>query len=191
MVLPPVKMFDASVPPASAPAGYRAVAGYIGGDTPHVWTDAEWKRFDGLHKLPIWVRSNPADVDGEVEAFGALRRLYQLRVPREITVAIDLETAVNDSYVRKFHSVMRWAGYFVWVYGSASTVFENPVAEGYWVADYAGKGPFMSRTGLSRPPSTPAGRTMTPRWSSTGNTTGECGSRAVWAVRPAGRPGSK
>jgi hypothetical protein len=55
MVLPPVKMFDARVPPASAPAGYRAVAGYIGGDTPHVWTDDEWKRFGSLPKLPIWV----------------------------------------------------------------------------------------------------------------------------------------
>jgi hypothetical protein len=62
MVLPPVKMFDARVPPASAPAGYRAVAGYIGGDTPHVWTDAEWKRFGSLPKLPIWVRSDPAEV---------------------------------------------------------------------------------------------------------------------------------
>ncbi len=97
MVLPPVKMFDASVPPASAPAGYRAVAGYIGGDTPHVWTKAEWRRFDQLPKLPIWVR----------------------------------------------HSVMRWAGFYAWVYGSASTVFGNPSADGYWVADYAGIGPFL------------------------------------------------
>jgi hypothetical protein len=50
MVLPPVKMFDASTPPASAPPGYRAVAGYIGGDTPHVWTGAEWRRFGKLRK---------------------------------------------------------------------------------------------------------------------------------------------
>jgi len=143
MVLPPVKMFDASVPPASAPAGYRAVAGYIGGDTPHVWTEAEWRRFEQLHKLPIWVRSNPTQVDAEADAFGALQRLYQLRVPRGITVAIDLETAVDSGYVRRFHSVMRWAGFYAWVYGSASTVFGNPSADGYWVADYAGKGPFL------------------------------------------------
>ncbi len=129
MVLPPVKMFDASVPPASAPAGYRAVAGYIGGDTPHVWTEAEWRRFDQLHKLPIWVRSNPTQVDAEADAFGALQRLYQLRVPRGITVAIDLETAVDSGYVRRFHSVMRWAGFYAWVYGSASTVFGNQRAE--------------------------------------------------------------
>ena len=143
MVLPPVKMFDASEPPASAPAGYRVVAGYIGGDTPHVWTEAEWRRFGRLHKLPIWVRSNPREVNAEADAFGALQRLYELRAPRGITVAIDLETAVDAPYVRKFHSVMRWAGFHVWVYGSASTVFGNPAVDGYWVADWAGKGPFM------------------------------------------------
>ena len=139
MVLPPVKMFDASTPPATAPAGYRAVAGYIGGDTPHVWTDAEWHRFRGMRKLPIWVRSDPANVD----AFAALQRLFELNIPRGVTIALDLETAVDFEYVRMFHRVMKWAGFFVWVYGSASTVFDNPHADGYWVADYAGKGPFM------------------------------------------------
>jgi hypothetical protein len=145
MVLPPVKMFDASQPPASAPPGYRAVAGYIGGDTPHVWTEAEWRRFGTLHKLPIWVRSDPESVDAEADAFGALERLYELRVPRGITVVMDLETAVDTGYVHKFHSVMRWAGFYAWVYGSASTVFKNPAADGYWVADWAGIGPFMYR----------------------------------------------
>ena len=135
MVLPPVKMFDASVPPASAPGGYRAVAGYIGGNTPHVWTEAEWKRFGKLHKLPIWVRSDPANVDAEDDAFGALKRLYELRVPRGITVVMDLEAAVDACYVHKFQSVMRWAGFYAWVYGSVSTVFKNPPADGYWVAD--------------------------------------------------------
>jgi hypothetical protein len=39
---------------------------------------------------------------------------------------------------------MHWAGYWVWVYGSASTVFANPPLDGYWVADYVASGqPFM------------------------------------------------
>jgi hypothetical protein len=143
MVLPPVKMFDASTPPTTAPAGYKAVAGYIGGDTPHVWTDAEWRRFSKLRKLPIWVRSDPANVVAETDAFGALQRLFELNVPRGVNVALDLETAVDFDYVRMFHRVIRWAGYYLWVYGSASTVFNNPHADGYWVADFAGKGPFM------------------------------------------------
>ena len=143
MVLPPVKMFDASTPPSSAPPGYRAVAGYLGGDTPHIWTDAEWKRFGSLRKLPIWVRSDPGAVNAEADAFAALEGLYGLRVSRGTTIALDLETAVDSGYVNTFHGVMRWAGFYVWVYGSASTVFGNPEADGYWVADYAGRGPFM------------------------------------------------
>ena len=145
MVLRPRKMFDASQPPASAPPGYSAVAGYIGGDTPHVWTGAEWRRFGKLRKLPIWVRSNPSQVNAEGDAFGALERLFELRVPRGTTVAVDLETSVDGDYVRTFRRVMRWAGFYAWVYGSASTVFRNPPADGYWVADYAGRGPFMYR----------------------------------------------
>ena len=100
MVLPPVKMFDASSPPASAPHGYRAVAGYIGGDTPHVWTDAEWRRFGSLRKLPIWVRSNPAQVDAEADSFAALERLFELKIPRGTTVALDLETALAEALTR-------------------------------------------------------------------------------------------
>src|SRR5258707_6133543 len=99
MVLPPVKMFDASVPPASAPAGYRAVAGYIGGDTPHVWTEAEWRRFAQLHQLPIWVRSNPTQVDAQADPFRAPQPLYPLRVPPRITVAIDLAAALDACHV--------------------------------------------------------------------------------------------
>lgn len=33
------KMFDAAYPPATAPAGCSIAAGYIGGNTPHVWTE--------------------------------------------------------------------------------------------------------------------------------------------------------
>jgi hypothetical protein len=58
---------------------------------------------------------------------------------------MDLETAADAGYVHKFHSVMRWAGFYAWVYGSVSTVFKNPAADGYWVADWAGIGPFMYR----------------------------------------------
>src|SRR5260221_11947368 len=95
MVLPPVKMFDASVPPASAPAGYRAVAGYIGGDTPHVWTKAEWRRFHQLPQLPIWVRSNPPQVDAQAHALGPLPRLHPPRGPPRVPLALDLETPLD------------------------------------------------------------------------------------------------
>jgi hypothetical protein len=137
-----LKMFDASTPPGSAPAGFDIAAGYIGGDTPHVWTATEWNRYRHLLKLPIYVRSNPG-TSGQADAFQALERLYELSVPTDMRVALDLETRIAPEYVHDFNSVMAWAGYRLWIYGSASTVFQNPACNGYWVADYAGKGPFM------------------------------------------------
>jgi hypothetical protein len=135
-------MFDASRPPAEMPAGYDIAAGYIGGDTPHVWTLTEWGRFSGHYKLPIYVASNDGR-DADADAFEALRHLYALGVPLDTRIALDLETRIAPVYVSRFNAVMAFFGYRVWVYGSASTVFRNPVCRAYWVADYAGKGPFM------------------------------------------------
>lgn len=134
-------MWDASTPPATQPTGFDAAAGYIGGDTPHVWTKSEWARLGQTAKLPVWVRSNPPSgtqgaAQGTADAFAALERLHAIGVPRGSTVALDLETAVSPVLVGAFHDVMRWAGFYVWVYGSRSTVFANPVCDGYWVADY-------------------------------------------------------
>ena len=96
MVLPPVKMFDASTPPSSAPPGYHAVAGYIGGDTPHVWTDAEWKRFGRLRKLPIWVRSDPAAVNAEADPFSLFIRLASIEI---IAEAVSVEFLASKAFV--------------------------------------------------------------------------------------------
>ncbi len=137
-----LNMFDASVPPLVAPAGFQIAAGYIGGDTPHVWTAAEWERFKNLHRLPIYVRSN-SGTSGTADAFEALHRLYVLGVPHDKRMALDLETRIAPAYVHEFNDVIQWADYRLWIYGSASTVFSNPPCNGYWVADYAGKGPFM------------------------------------------------
>jgi hypothetical protein len=138
-------MFDASTPPEHAPDGMLAVAGYIGiagapgePDTPHIWTYEEWRRFPKLKKLPIFTRSDPASAHPHADAFNALRALFGLGVPRGSDVGWDLETAVNADYLRAVCQVMHWAGYRVWPYGSASTVFGNPACDGYWVADWTG-----------------------------------------------------
>jgi hypothetical protein len=54
-----------------------------------------------------------------------------------------METRIDRTYLEGFGGVLQAAGYKVWVYGSASTVFGNPQLNGYWVADYTGQ-PFMS-----------------------------------------------
>lgn len=52
------RMYDAAYPPANPPH-WDAAAGYIGGDTPHVWSAAEWRAQPVRYWLPIYVRSNP------------------------------------------------------------------------------------------------------------------------------------
>jgi hypothetical protein len=132
-------MWDASTPPHNPPTGFDAAAGYIGGDTPHVWTIDEWQRLGKLAKLPIWVQDNPRDAQqAQAEAFAALSRLYHIGCPPGHAIALDLEMAVHPGYVDAFHKVMRWAGFYVWVYGSRSVVMRNPACDGYWVADYTG-----------------------------------------------------
>lgn len=117
------------------------VAGYFGGpNAAHVWAkETEWGRFPKNKKLPIWV----GGTDGYGEAGQAIESLYWLGVPNGVYVALDMETRVDRLYVENFVGCMQYAGFKVFVYGSASTVFGNPAGNGYWVADYAGVGPFM------------------------------------------------
>ena len=123
------------------------VAGYLNsrldGDPAHPWSRSDWQMFVHNRKLPIFVQSHPVTAMAETDAFAVLRALYELGVPHSVRTALDLETAVDAEYVRRYGQVMHWGGYHVWVYGSASTLFGNPPLDGYWVADYAGIGPFM------------------------------------------------
>lgn len=136
------RMWDAANPPASPPAGYDAAAGYIGGDTPHVWTVGQWRQLGKLPKLPIFVRSNPpadathARVQGHADAWRALEQLHRIGCPPGRAVAYDLEQAVNAPLVTAFNDVMSWAGFRVWPYGARSFIFRNPACAGRWVADY-------------------------------------------------------
>jgi hypothetical protein len=118
----------------------RAVAGYYGGpEAYHVWSPGDWKRYPGNRKLPIWV----AGLDGTGEGHDAVEALRDLGVPKRVYTAVDMEARIDKTYLEHFGEVLHAAGYKVWVYGSASTVFSNPGLNGYWVADYAGIGPFM------------------------------------------------
>lgn len=115
-------------------------SGAVGGYLPsprafHPWSVADWARFRGNRKLPIWV----AGLNGEEEAFAALKALFDLGVPRGAWLAVDLETRVDKTWCQRFAAVMDWAGYWVAVYGSTSTLFGNPPLDGYWVADPTGQ----------------------------------------------------
>jgi len=117
-----------------------AVGGYYGGPNAyHVWSPGDWKRFHSNRKLPIWV----AGQDGHGEGRAAAGALHALGVPQHVYTAVDMENRADKTYVEHFGEALQAAGYKIFVYGSASSVFSNPHLNGYWVADYAGKGPFM------------------------------------------------
>src|SRR5216117_1763143 len=116
-------MYDDAFPP-SHPPGTDAVAFYIGGDTPHPWTDAEILRQSARYRLPIWVRSNPSGAaQGRAEGHVAADWAHAHKQPLGTCIALDLETAINGDYVKAFDSAVRSAGYKTLVYGSAAYCF--------------------------------------------------------------------
>ena len=134
------RMFDAAYPPASAPPGCQAVAGYIGGNTPHPWGVDEWLRFAGLVQFPIWVGYLDADpvADGQA-AVAAMHELgWAAGRPNRRAVILDEETQVDAAWVDAFAAVVWNAGYQTFMYGSLATILRDPPKEGYLVADWTG-----------------------------------------------------
>jgi len=130
------RCWDAAFPPTSPPK-WEAVAGYIGGNTPHVWTDQEWARQPARWRLPIFVRSH--DGDPLADAHASIVWLVSHKVPRGVTLALDYETRVDATYLAVFDRAVTDAGWRVMVYGSRDFVLRNPKPSGgYWVADYTG-----------------------------------------------------
>ncbi len=132
------RMWDAAFPP-TAPPDWEVVAGYCGGNTPHVWTDAEWARQQARWRLPIFTRSTGGDPN--IDAAQAVRWLRAHGVPPGCCVALDYETRIDAGYLRTFDWIVAQAGYRTLLYGSLGTVLRNPKPSGgYWVADWPGPG---------------------------------------------------
>lgn len=134
------RLRDAAFPADIPPNWPNGIGGYLPAPRAYnAWTPQDWARFTLNRKLPIWV----AGLNGEDEAQAAINALRTMGVPAGVYTAVDMEIRVDKTYVTAYGNKMHDAGYKVWVYGSASTVFGNPALDGYWVADYAGIGPFM------------------------------------------------
>lgn len=118
-----------------------AIGGYLGGPLAfRTWSAGDWARFPHNRKLPIWV----GGYAGSAEGWQALMAMAALGVTPGCWMALDMEGRTDRTYVEHFGAVLNFAGFGVWVYGQASTVFGNPPLQGYWVADYRGVGPFMA-----------------------------------------------
>lgn len=132
------RMFDASVPPAEPYPGCSAVAGYIGGATPHVWTLEEWKRFGHLRQLPIWVYGAPGQAFGQgvAAAKAAMALGWRAHAEHRRAIVLDMETSTDAEFVAAFARALHATGFSCWVYGSASTIHSLPDPDGEWIADW-------------------------------------------------------
>lgn len=120
--------------PLANPPQADVTAFYIGGDTPHPWTDAEVAAIGTRYRVPIFVRSYPGDpvADGN----WTVNWLAAHQVPKGTPVMLDLEMMVNAAYVTGYGAVVRAAGWLVLPYGSRSMVTQNPPLDGYWTANW-------------------------------------------------------
>lgn len=141
---------DSAYPPATYPTevGGKPVVGwcvYIGGNTPHVWTEAEiahlkaqpWCRY----LLPVYVRSRPTGVDqAQRDAAAAVAWSKAHGQPPGTLVMWDYETAVNSAYELAVDAALRAGdGDLEVLYGSRSTVVQNTAPSGgYDEADWTG-----------------------------------------------------
>jgi hypothetical protein len=131
--------FDAAFPPGKPYPGSKVVCGYIGGNTPHIWTLDEWHRFADLTQFPIWVGYN--DRDPEADARTAVSRMEELGWTKGLVnntraVILDFETEINPEWVDDFAVIVRANGYQTMPYGSESTILQDPVRAGRWIALY-------------------------------------------------------
>jgi len=128
--------YDAAYPVSRPPAGAKVVLGYLGGNTPHVWTLAEWKSQGVQFWVGIWTRSNPGGYNGTTEAAKALAYWHNvIGAPRGTLIALDLETAQDAGFVDAFVAEVARQGDFVVDYGSVGFLFGNPPGNaGYWPA---------------------------------------------------------
>ena len=125
------RAFDASRPPASAPAGVQAVLGYLGGNTPHVWTLEEWRRFGHLRQAGLWtVDFRQAGRPQGVAAAQAARALgWYAHARHRRVIWFDAETIVQVDVMAAACEGAAELGYLPGIYGSQSTVVAYEVLD--------------------------------------------------------------
>ena len=142
-------LYDDAFANTPAPANAQGCLVYVGGDTPHPWTDEDIAKQGVRYLLPTWVRSN---MGGTPQADGQkmIAWLRAHKAPVGISTVLDLETQVNPGYVLQYAAELHAAGYKVLPYGSKSTLFGNPKVDGFFVADYTGVAHLVAGTVITQ-----------------------------------------
>jgi hypothetical protein len=132
-------MYDAAYPPENPPH-WHVAAGYIGGDTPHVWTAEEWDAQWSPCRLPIFVHTGPdSSADAESDAQAILASLAKLEVPHGSSVAVDTESGIYQDYLTVLSERLWAERYSLINYGSLASVVQSAKTHGgRWAADWTG-----------------------------------------------------
>lgn len=136
-----ITMFDASRPPATPYPGARAVAGYVGGLTPHIWTRAEWLRFAHLRQLPIWTADFRQDPKFSANTAADAAEALGWEAHRPGTwraVVVDGEAVIDMPWVEAFGDELQVRGFLCWPYLSLSAAAGDPPTFSLWAADWDG-----------------------------------------------------
>ncbi len=132
------RMYDAAYPPPDPHLDVCAF--YIGGDTPHVWSDEEIAAQSARWRLPIYTCDDPQQRDPVANSATAIAWLRAHGVPAGSALALDYELAVDAAYLRVFDAAVVAAGWRVLAYGSLSTITQNPApSAGFWTASWTGE----------------------------------------------------
>lgn len=129
-----VQMFDAAYPPAAPYPGCAAVAGYIGGNTPHTWARAEWGRFRGLAQLPIWVgyqEGNPVLHAGAAAVAARSLGWRAFHQPEWRAIVLDREAELDEPWIAAFGHELQREGFLCWPYNSYSVLAAGGDPPGY------------------------------------------------------------
>lgn len=127
---------DASDPDFALPGD--VACGYVGGDTPHVWTEAQWRKQTAKYLLPIYVpfRGGNPKLQG-VQCADTLRAAG---VPEHVLYAVDAELLWQGdaSGINAFCDVTAERHNGALIYAQLSLIFSLPPRSGYWVANPTG-----------------------------------------------------
>ena len=129
-----IHVYDASIPPTTAPHGFKGAAGYLGGRTPHVWTLDEWlvATDDGnLRALGIWTGTREAyPVEhANLAASAAIRLGWKAHANPRRYIAVDEEDTLASAWIEAFARQLKIRGFDCLSYRSLSAILANPTPE--------------------------------------------------------------
>lgn len=137
MTVETLGMWDASNLPDPQPTTPVA-AFYAGGDTPHVYTDAQIAAIRARWGLVIWTGYDHTR-DGAAEAAVFVAWLHAHKWTPGTLVAVDTEELIIPDFLAAFNAAITTAGWLLLHYESKNAIPGNPpTSGGKWAADWTG-----------------------------------------------------